>query len=242
MQNSKDEKQLVFLQSMSDPDYEKYLEKLDVKKYERVRNRSRSSVYSVSPITCLGPDKCPFLSKCPIPEYDEDGVMIKGNKKDYPLNKACIIEKFHIEQKVIDYMKYLDVDPSNPIEMSIVEELSLLDLMKVRCLNILSNGDKENNGRDFLLKEITGFSENGDVSTNTKVHPLVEIIDRVEKRRERWLERLMETRKAKADFVSKLGAEENNNKILGEIQKLRTALINASADKETDNLLLLDED
>ncbi len=238
---NKDEKQLSFFESMSDPDYEKYLEKLDLKKYERIRNRMKHSVYSVSPITCQGPDKCPFLSKCPIPEYDADANIIKGSKKDYPIGKACLVEKFHIEQKVIDYMKYLDVDPSNPIEMSIVEELSLLDLMKLRCLNILSNGDKENNGRDLLLKEVTGFNENGDVATTTKVHPLVDLIDRVEKRRERWLERLMETRKAKADFVSKLGSEDNNNKILGEIQKLRTALLNASVEKDSD-LLLLDGD
>ena len=51
----------------------------------------------------------------------------------------------------------------------------------------------------------------------------------------------METRKAKAEFVAKLGSEENNNKILGEIQKLRTALLNASPETESD-LLLLDED
>jgi hypothetical protein len=238
---SKEEKQLAFFESMNDPNYDKYLAKLDVKKYERIRNRTKSSVYSVSPITCQGPDKCPFLSKCPIPEYDEDANIIKGLKKDYPIGQPCIVEKFHIEQKVVDYMKYLDVDPSNPVEMSIVEELALVDLMKVRCLNILSNGDKENNGRDFLLKEITGFNENGDISTNTKVHPLVDLIDRIEKRRERWLERLMETRKAKAEFVAKLGSEENNNKILGEIQKLRTALLNASPETDSD-LLLLDED
>ena len=35
-----------------------------------------------------------------------------------------------VEQKTIDYVQYLDVDPTNPVEMSIVNELALIDLYK----------------------------------------------------------------------------------------------------------------
>ena len=56
------------------------------------------------------------------------------------------------------------------------------------------------------------------------MHPVIDMIDRLEKRRERWLERLMETRKAKADFMVKMGETQNNSKVLSEIQALRDAL------------------
>lgn len=232
--------QLVFFESMQDDEYDVYLKKIDPEKFEKIRKRMRSNIYSISPLTCQGPDKCPFLSKCPIPDYDADANIIKGNKKDYPVGKSCIVEKFFIEQKIVNYMQYLNVDSNNPIEISIVEELSLLDLMKHRCLSILSNGDKESAGRDLLLKEITGYNENGAAATSTKIHPLVDLIDKLEKRRERWLEKLMETRKSKADFISKVGSEEGNNKILTEISKLRKALNDVASGDKLD-VILLDE-
>ena len=62
------------------------------------------------------------------------------------------MEKYLVQQKLINYVDYLNVDPDNPIEMSIANELALIDLYKNRCMLILSNGDREGNGRDFLLR------------------------------------------------------------------------------------------
>ena len=94
--------QLVFFESMQDDEYDVYLKKIDPEKFEKIRKRMRSNIYSISPLTCQGPDKCPFLSKCPIPDYDADANIIKGNKKDYPVGKSCIVEKFFIEQKIVN--------------------------------------------------------------------------------------------------------------------------------------------
>jgi hypothetical protein len=225
---SKEERQLEYFNKLSNNNsrYDKYLEKLSEEKKAKIAvSVKNQGVYTASPLTCNGPDKCPFFASCPINDLDANGKIQKANLQEYPVGMPCILEKSFVEQQIVDYMQHLDVDPSNPVEMSIINELALIDLYKQRCVTVLSNGDKNGFGRDFLLTEITGFNENGDVATQTKLHPLLELIDKLEKRRERWLEKLMETRKSKADFVSRLGNENQNSKVLGEIQKLREALL-----------------
>lgn len=224
---SKQERQLQYFNKLAnDERYEKYLSKIPQHKLDRVKNKvATQGVHTLSPIVCQGPDKCPFLSRCPIPDVDDNGKLNKLSLDMYPVNQSCVVEKYFVEQKIVEYMSHLDVDPSNPVEMSIVDELALIDLYKNRALTVLANGDKNGFGKDFLLTEITGFNENGDVATQTRLHPLLELIDKLERRREKWLEKLLETRNAKASFISRLGSEQGNSKVLGEIQKLREALL-----------------
>ena len=71
--DSKSERQLEFFKSIStsSDSYSSYLEKLDEKKLRRVRNSVsaiKSGVHASAPLMCLGPEKCPFLKRCPIPE------------------------------------------------------------------------------------------------------------------------------------------------------------------------------
>ena len=46
------------------------------------------------------------------------------------IGRECVLEKFFMQQKIIEYLKHLNVDPNNPIEMSIVNELALLTFTK----------------------------------------------------------------------------------------------------------------
>lgn len=211
-----------------EPEYQDYLAKLNPEKKRRIINsinRVQTGLHAVAPIMCLGPDKCPFVSKCPIPERNEKGVLINGPDSNYPIGKECILEKFYMQQKIIEYVDHLNVDPANPVEMSIVNELALIDLYKNRALMIMSGGDKSGQGRDFMRVDIIGFNENGEAAETSKLHPAVDMMDRLEKRREKWLEKLMETRKSKADWMAKVGGTGNESKILGEIQKLRDAIM-----------------
>lgn len=242
--DSKEERQLEFFKSLEEDSYDHYLKRIPDEKLTRIKksiNRIQTGIHASAPLTCLGPDNCPFIKKCPIPTIDMRGVLDKGNPDDYPLGKECIMEKFYVEQKIVDYLKYLDVDPNNPVEMSIVNELALIDLYKNRCLFVLANGDRKGEGRDFLMVDVTGFNENGDRAETTKLHPVIEMIDKLEKRRERWLERLMETRKSKADFMVKMGETQNNSKVLSEIQALRAALSSVDVVSEDDEEILLDD-
>ncbi len=244
--DSKPDRQLEFFNNLSKTtsEYNKYLDKLPKNKLERIKRSVgaiKSGVHASAPLICMGPEKCPFVKRCPIPELTVAGELIIGDLENYPIGRECVMEKFYVEQKIVDYLKYLDVDPTNPIEMSIVNELALIDLYKNRCLLVLSQGDKKGDGRDFLQTDVTGFNENGDRAETTKLHPIIDMIDKLERRRERWLEKLMETRKSKADFMMKIGENNNNSKVLQEISQLREALYAVSDPGNTQEILLDEE-
>lgn len=224
MTYSKDE----FLQLLgSTPtSYEEYMSRLDPEQALRIRQsirRQTHGLHAVAPLTCLGADKCPFFSACPIPVRDNKGQVKPG--AIYPVGQPCILEYEFTAQKIADYLTHLDVEPSNPIELSIVNELALCDLLKARALRILSAGDKNGGGRDLLAVDtaITGYTDNGTPleSRNTKIHPVAEYIDKIESRRQRWLDRLLETRKAKAEWTVKMGITEEQDTMLLELRKIK---------------------
>lgn len=240
-----EEKQLALFQELSnDTAYDKYLAKLSPEKLRRVQGRItayKTGVYASAPILCFGPKKCPFLDKCPLVERDDQGKLITGDDSDYPIGFECLMERSLVEQKTIDYVQYLDVDPTNPVEMSIVNELALIDLYKNRCLLVLSQGDKNGEGRDFLIRDVVAFNENGDRAENTKLHPVIDMIDRLEKRRERWLERLVETRDSKAKMLAKMQDNKTQSRVLEEISMLREALYSVDAGGSKHEILIDEE-
>lgn len=208
-------------------DYDSYIERLPEKKKERLINSvnaTKFGLHTVAPIMCAGPEKCPFIEKCPIPERDSEGELIYGEARHYPIGNQCVLEKFYMKQKLIEYYQHLNIDISNPVETSIANELAVIDLYKNRALMIMSVGDKSGQGKDFMRVDIIGFNENGDVAEQAKLHPALEVVDKLEKRREKWLDKLMETRKAKAEWMLRVGGNQNESKILAEIQKLREVI------------------
>ncbi len=228
-----------------DKDYDSYIERLPAKKKERLINSvnaTKLGLHSVAPIMCAGPEKCPFINKCPIPERDAEGELEYGDAREYPIGSQCILEKFYMKQKLIDYYQHLNIDPANPVEVSIANELAVIDLYKNRALMIMSVGDKSGQGRDFMRVDILGFNENGDVAEQAKLHPALEVVDKLEKRREKWLDKLMETRKAKAEWMLRVGGANNESKILAEIQKLREAISKMEIEEaDDDDAILLDD-
>ena len=210
-----------------EPEYMQYFDNLAPEKQKKIVNsinRIQTGLHAVAPIMCLGPNKCPFIDRCPIPERDSNNKLQYGPDANYPMGRECILEKFYMQQKLVEYVSHLNVDPGNPVEMSVVNELALIDLYKNRTLMIMAVGDKAGQGRDFMRVDVLGFSESGDKAEQAKLHPAVDMLDRLERRRERWLEKLMETRKSKADWMVKVGGGGNESKILSEITKLREAL------------------
>jgi len=234
-----------------EPEYMTYLEQLPPEKRRRITNsvnRIQTGLHAVAPVMCLGPEKCPFIDKCPIPERNESKELVFGPDANYPIGQECILEKFYMQQKVIEYVNHLNVDPQNPVEMSIVNELAVLDLYKNRALMIMSVGDKSGQGRDFMRVDVLGFNENGEIAETSKLHPSMDVLDKLEKRREKWLDKLMETRKAKADWMAKVGGGNQESRILTEIAKLRDAIVELEGAEEpkvleasTDDEILLDD-
>lgn len=228
--------ELVQKLSEVEEQYANYLDTLDSKKIHRIRNsvnKMRHGLQSVAPLTCMGPHKCLFIEHCPIPERTHTGALLQDNTgrphygpdSDYPIARPCVMESMYMQQKIIDYVQHLEVDPANPVEMSIVNELALIDLLKNRALMILSKGDRRGQGQDFLSTDVTNFdAETGHQAEHTTLHPAADYIDRLEKRRDKWLAQLVETRKSKIDAAHKLGKKDTDNQVLQEIARLREAL------------------
>ena len=232
--------------SKVDEDYDSYISRLPEKKKKRLinsLNATKLGLHSVAPIMCGGPEKCPFIAKCPIPDIDNDGELIYGEARDYPIGKQCVLEKFYMEQKLIEYYQHLNIDPANPVEVSIANELAIIDLYKNRALMIMSVGDRSGQGKDFMRVDILGFNENGEVAEQAKLHPALEVVDKLEKRREKWLDKLMETRQAKAQWMLKVGGTQSESKVLAEIQKLREAISKLDVEEIEidDDRILLDD-
>jgi len=153
------------------------------------------------------------------------GEVDVDDMSKYPIGRGCLLEKFFMQQKVIEYIQYLDVDPANPIEMAIANDLAIIDLYKYRAVAILSSGDKDGTGQDFMRTDIIGFNEEtGQAAQMTRTHPALEVIDKLEKRRESYIDKLNESRRAKMELAFKLGQGKDNSKVLEEVSKLREAI------------------
>ena len=143
----------------------------------------------------------------------------------------CVLETMYQRQKIIEYVQHLEVDPDNPVEIAIVNELAILDLHKNRALMVMSEGDRDGHGRDFLRQD-ENWQEAGDQAhrvLSTTLHPVFEVLDRLERRRERLLERLMQTRRSQAEYDLKRGKNVEDSNVLKEIQAVRQYLQEASA-------------
>ncbi len=131
-------------------------------------------------------------------------------------------------QKLAEYLLHLQVDPGNPVEMAIVNELALIDLQKNRTLMILSHGDQQGHGRDFMKTQqlVTCFDGQGDpiYSEATALHPLMEQVDKLEKRRDKWLDKLLQTRKSQADVQAKLGRRVQESELLRSVQDIKSTI------------------
>lgn len=213
-----------------------YLRRLELNKQARIKrmvNRIESGIYSLAPIMCTGPKRCPFIKHCPIPEVDVEGKVDFGPDSDYPIDQPCIMEHLYFQQKVASYISYLKIDQQNPIEMSIANELASIDLYKNRATMILSTGDKEGNGIDFLQVD-KNFIDTGNgnekliIQQTTQLHPAFEVIDRLEKRREKIIDKLVESRRGKMEIAIKLGKQVEETKLMKELAAVKQLLLERS--------------
>ena len=210
-----------------------YVDRLSPEKRQRISNglkHIKTGLYAVAPITCPGPRKCPFITHCPIPDLNQNGTQHFGPDSDYPIGMSCILEGAYMKQKTADYITFLKVDSANPVEMGLVNELALIDLYKNRAAMILSSGDKSGQGMDFLRID-TSSSDNGNgeaattvISTTTQLHPALMLIDQLEKRREKLLTQLIQTRKSQTEIAIKMGKKKDESQLIDELRKVRELL------------------
>lgn len=234
-------RQQDFLDTITEQDdiYQNYLDRLSPEKIGRVRKSIKQSVhglYAVAPLTCKGPKGCPFINHCPIPSIEDKTKGDYGPDSDYPKYMPCVLESIYQKQKIIDYVKYLNVDPSNPIEMAVVNELAIIDLYKNRAAMILGNGDRDGEGRDFLRQDedVKQAADTAYTVKRTILHPVFDVLDRLEGRRRTLMTDLLETRKGKAEYDLKKGVTQEDNNLINEIIAVRKLLETASKNSIND--------
>jgi hypothetical protein len=140
-----------------------------------------------------------------------------GPAAHYPIDQHCIAELLYLQAHTVALVQKLGVDPLDPIEMPQLNELALIDLYKRRAAQILSQGDRTNQGQDFML--IDGPEGEPD----TKLHPLALYMESLEKRRDKVLDRFLQTRKHKQEILNRMGTT-GESKLLETLQELREAV------------------
>lgn len=216
----------------ADEEYQEIIAALSVKKRNKLEKRLDSLQFSVAltaPITCLGPDRCPFFQACPIGNgVNELGKPIYESDDLFPIGKQCILERMYVEQRLASYMEEFFVDPSMISEMSLLNDLITIDLQKQRALLILSIGDAKGFGRDFTTISY-GYSDKEQTagavtSEETKEHPLMARIDSLDKKRISILDQLNATRKAKAAIAKSFAEDVKSNKMLDDLNSIKNVI------------------
>jgi hypothetical protein len=159
-----------------------------------------------------------------------------------------VLEVEYLAQQVVSYMEQLDVQPDNPVEMSLVQELALVDLLKNRAVLVLSGGDTIGGGRNLLSVEeiVTGWDSEGNARTSqsVKIHPAMEILDRLEKRRTKIHEMMAATRERKLRFG---GPQGGNSRLLEDMMTIKNFIETLTAkgalvDSQSDVAISLGDD
>lgn len=203
-----------------------------INRLNQSRKAYRYGLHASAPSICMGPDKCSFFQVCPFGygfEIDEAGTRkpVFDSIDNFPIGSACLMEVNLIEDKLISYINEFDIDPDSASELSLVNDLALIDLYKNRCVLFLSAGDRQSEGTDFLKVDLSFDPKHGtEIGRSYKEHPVLSIIERLEKRRFKILEELLATRRGKMTLASKLKKADDSSKMLNEIQKIREVVTN----------------
>lgn len=140
--------------------------------------QTKHGLYSRVPMICKG-DKCPSYQVCPLKEYD---LVPIGEK--CPVEAASVIDIFN------GYKNTLDIDPDNTVDLSLLKELTHIEVVLDRCKDRLALED--------MIQDVTiGVSEQGREIKQPQMHKANEIYDRNIKRKHEILRLLSSTRKDK---------------------------------------------
>lgn len=163
-------------------------------------NRMTYGISSTMPRYCTGA-KCKDKT-CPFHEAVKNGQAL------YPLGKKCWLEAKFVQSKMVSYMEEFNTDPESATEMSLINELVSLDVQELR-VNIGLSGSLNEEDAYLLHKNIV---DNGQVlQEQTVIHPLVEIKDRISKRRQSLLEALVATPREKYKKAAALKTTDDND-------------------------------
>lgn len=211
-------------------EYEDVISLLPERKQKALTNKLASlnfSAAATAPIVCLGPDKCPFFNQCPIGDgITKEKKPIYNKDAAFPIGKHCILERAYLEERLAFYIDEFNINPAELAEVSLINDLLVIDVQKNRALFVMSLGDRFDNGRDMTLLTET-FSDKGMADPLTSLiteHPLLSRIDALDKKRINILEQLNATRKAKLAVAKVISEEKTANAMLDQMAAVKNII------------------
>lgn len=166
---------------------------LESKKAAMTMLSTKTGLYSRIPIVCKGCN-CPYGATCGLLEF---GLDVVGER--------CPLETTMIEQKLANYSREFDLDESSYTDWTMVKELINAEIMIERCMALMSQdgtaieeifiGTSESTETDYFRRDISKVQE---------------LYERNLKIKERILDTMMATRKAKSRIKGDDGSAEAN--------------------------------
>ncbi len=166
---------------------------LESKKAAMTMLSTKTGLYSRIPIVCKGCN-CPYGATCGLLEF---GLDVVGER--------CPLETTMIEQKLANYSREFDLDESSYTDWTMVKELINAEIMIERCMALMSQdgtaieeifiGTSEATETDYFRRDISKVQE---------------LYERNLKIKERILDTMMATRKAKSRIKGDDGTAEAN--------------------------------
>ena len=167
---------------------------LESKKAAMTMLSTKNGLFCRIPIVCKG-DGCPYRGSCKLCEFGLD-----------PVGEPCVIETTMIEQKLANYTQEFDLESGSYTDWTMVKELINAEVMIERCLALMS---QEGSG---ITEEFIGTSESTGIDYFRKeISKAQELYERNLKNKERILDTMMATRKAKSKIK---GNDDNAEKSL----------------------------
>lgn len=137
-------------------------------------------LYAAIPMLCKGED-CAYATLFP---DLHSGVIEEGER--------CPVEVSFIMTKYDQYIKELDIQPDDAVDMSILRDLIDYDIQILRADNkMVLEGD-------FLKEQIVSIDDSGKPIFREDISPTANYKDKIQVRRNKTLEMLNSTRKDKA--------------------------------------------
>lgn len=153
---------------------------------DKAYRKWKDGFYSSVPMICQN-DNCPapFRMSCP---YHQLGKA--------PTNEQCPVELDLMINHIEKYAEEFNLNPELHSELILLTELAECIIYEDRATKILAAPD----ANQFLLVE-DRFTNAGDVYTQTGLHPVMIVKDKMKARRMKILESLLGTRKEKARVI-----------------------------------------
>jgi hypothetical protein len=192
-------------------------------KYKRQLIAMRTGTHSVVPLICAGYPKCPIARahKCPLNVYDASGEVDLAVSK-YPLLMACPWEKDILYSRIQGYAIEYNLDIDSPSTMALLSKLAQFDIMDMRCDVQLAAGDRFGQGQDLLSSHVASINPiTGETYLEIKVHPLMELKERIHKQRMEILDVMIGTPKAKLKAAKDMGPQESTTDLSVKMRDLQ---------------------